>query len=294
MQKRAYYKRNNKNIKQRKQWQEKEIELNKNKILAQTAVNLAQEALVAATPDIQRLEKSEPAEKIRPIYDEKNRLLKEQAYIESQRSTLKTEKQLIEQQSQPINQHLVKARDTLKQHNEKKQQILHLIREKVAPLDSQLVLLQQDISAKTQQKNTLEKTQSEYLEKIQSTAHQLTTSQKQANELNDYLTHHTVYAQLAENLPLWQRYFEQYDEVTEKYLISQKSEKTAQEKEKSLKHTLEKATKALEDQQHNLNLQQQQLNKLQTQLEQQNKANAITDIPLVYSKYHNKGMHSLS
>lgn len=102
-----------------KQWQEKEIELNKNKILAQTAVNLAQEALVAATPDIQRLEKSEPAEKIRPIYDEKNRLLKEQAYIESQRSTLKTEKQLIEQQSQPINQHLVKARDTLKQHNEK-------------------------------------------------------------------------------------------------------------------------------------------------------------------------------
>lgn len=103
-----------------KQWQEKEIELNKNKILAQTAVNLAQEALVAATPDIQRLEKSEPAEKIRPIYDEKNRLLKEQAYIESQRSTLKTEKQLIEQQSQPINQHLVKARDTLKQHNEKK------------------------------------------------------------------------------------------------------------------------------------------------------------------------------
>ncbi|MBN6345084.1 exonuclease subunit SbcC, partial [Escherichia coli] len=159
-------------------------------------------------------------------------------------------------------------------HNEKKQQILHLIREKVAPLDSQLVLLQQDISAKTQQKNTLEKTQSEYLEKIQSTAHQLTTSQKQANELNDYLTHHTVYAQLAENLPLWQRYFEQYDEVTEKYLISQKSEKTAQEKEKSLKHTLEKATKALEDQQHNLNLQQQQLNKLQTQLEQQNKANA--------------------
>ncbi|MBJ2117665.1 SbcC/MukB-like Walker B domain-containing protein [Proteus penneri] len=262
-----------------KQWQEKEIELNKNKALAQTEVNLAQEALVAAKPDIQRLENSEPAEKIRPIYDEKNRLLKEQAYIASQLSALKAEKQLIEQQSQPINQHLIEARNTFKQHDEKKQQILQLIREKVAPLDNQLALLQQDISAKTQQKSALEKTQSEYLEKIQSTAHQLTTSQKQASELNNYLSQHTAYAQLAENLPLWQRYFEQYDEVTEKYLISKKSEKTEQEKEHTLKLALEKATKALEQQQHSLNLQQQQLKALQTQLEQQNKADAITDIP---------------
>lgn len=262
-----------------KQWQEKEIELNKNKILAQTEVNLAQDALVAAKPDIQRLENSEPAEKIRPIYDEKNRLLKEQTYIESQLSTLKEEKKRLEQQSQPIHQHLVEARNTLKQHDEKKQQILQLIREKVAPLDSQLILLQQDISVKTQQKNTLEKTQSEYLEKIQLTEAQLASSQKQFNELNEYLTQHKAHAQLAENLPLWQRYFEQYDEITEKYFISQKSEKGEQEKEQLLKLSLEKATHTLEEQQHTLNLQQQQLSELQTQLEQQNRADAIADIP---------------
>ncbi len=262
-----------------KQWQEKESELNKNKALAQNEVNLAQEALVSAKPDIQRLENSEPAEKIRPIYDEKNRLLKEQTYIESQLSTLTAEKQLIEQQSQPINQHLVEARNTFKQHDEKKQQTLQLIREKVAPLDNQLILLQQDISVKTQQKNTLEKTQSEYLEKIQLTEAKLAGSQKQFNELNEYLNQHTAHAQLAENLPLWQRYFEQYDEITEKYRISQNSEKAEQEKECLLKLELEKATKTLEAQQHTLNLQQQQLSKLQTQLEQQNKADAIADIP---------------
>lgn len=262
-----------------KQWQEKETELNKNKVLAQTEVNLAQEALIAAKPDIQRLENSEPAEKIRPIYDEKNRLLKEQTYIESQLSTLTAEKQLIEQQSQPINQHLIEARNTFKQHDEKKQQTLQLIREKVAPLDNQLILLQQDISVKTQQKNTLGKTQSEYLEKIQLTEAKLAGSQKQFNELDEYLNQHIAHAQLAENLPLWQRYFEQYDEITEKYLISQKSEKAEQEKECLLKLELEKATKTLEAQQHTLNLQQQQLSELQTQLEQQNKADAIADIP---------------
>ncbi|MEX3027066.1 AAA family ATPase [Proteus sp. STS61-E] len=262
-----------------KQWQEKDIEINKNKLLAQNGVNLAQEALVAAKPDIRRLENSEPAEKIRPIYDEKNRLLKEQTYIESQLSTLKTEKQLIEQQSQPINQHLMVARDAFKQHDEKKQQILQLIRKEVTPLDNQLVLLQQDISAKTQQKNTLEKTQLEYLEKIRLTAAQLTDSQKQFNELSEYLNQHTAYAQLAENLPLWQRYFEQYDEITEKYLISQKSEKAEQEKEQLLKLALEKTTHTLEAQQHNLNLQQQRLSELQTQLEQQNKVDSIADIP---------------
>lgn len=262
-----------------KQWQEQDIEINKNKLLAQKEVNLAQEALVAAKPDIQRLENSEPAEKIRPIYDEKNRLLKEQIYIESQLSTLKAEKQLIEQQSQPINQHLVEARDTFKRHDEKKQQILQLIREEVTPLDNQLVLLQQDISAKKQQKNTLEKTQSEYLEKIQLTEIQLAGSQKQFNELSEYLNQHTAYAQLAENLPLWQRYFEQYDEIAEKYLISQKSEKAEQEKEQLLKLALEKTTRTLEAQQHALNLQQQQLSELQTQLEQQKKVDAIADIP---------------
>ncbi|WP_193014958.1 AAA family ATPase [Proteus sp. FME41] len=262
-----------------KQWQEQEATLKQQQASAQIDANLAQEALVAAKPDIQRLENSEPAEKIRPAYDENKRLLKEQSYIETQLSTLKTEKHVIEQQSQPINEKLSEIRGSLKNHDEKKQKILQLIREKVTPIDNQLVLLQQDISAKTKQKNTLEKTQSEYLEKIQSTAHQLATSQKQANELNDYLTQHTAYAQLAENLPLWQRYFEQYDEVTEKYLISQKSEKIEQEKEQSLKLALAKATKALEEQQHNLNLQQQQLNKLQTQLELQNKTEAIADIP---------------
>lgn len=261
-----------------KQWKEKDIEIKKNKLLAQNGVNLAQEALVAAKPDIQRLENSEPAEKIRPIYDEKNRLLKEQTYIESQLSTLKAEKRLIEQQSQPISQRLVEARDTFKQHDDKKQQILQLIREEVTPLDNQLVLLQQDISAKTQQKNTLEKTQSEYLEKIQLTEIQLAGSQKQFNELSEYLNQHTAYAQLAENLPLWQRYFEQYDEIAEKYLISQKSEKAEQEKEQLLKLALEKTTRTLETQQHALNL-QQQLSELQTQLEQQNKADTIADIP---------------
>lgn len=59
-----------------KQWQEKDIEIKKNKLLAQNGVNLAQEALVAAKPDIQRLENSEPAEKIRPIYDEKKSSIK--------------------------------------------------------------------------------------------------------------------------------------------------------------------------------------------------------------------------
>ena len=52
-------------------------------------------------------------------------------------------------------------------------------------------------------------TQSEYLEKIQSTDVKLAGSQKQFNELNEYLNQHAAHAQLAENLPLWQRYFEQ-------------------------------------------------------------------------------------
>ncbi|MCV6005146.1 hypothetical protein OFO99_37480, partial [Escherichia coli] len=82
---------------------------------------------------------------------------------------------------------------------------------------------------------------------------------------NEYLNQHAAHAQLAENLPLWQRYFEQYDEITEKYLTSQKNEKIEQEKAQCLKLSLEKTTHTLEAQQHKLNLQQQQLNELQTQ-----------------------------
>lgn len=261
-----------------KQWQEKEVSLKQQQDSAQTSVNLAQEALIVAQPDILRLENSEPAEKIRPLFDEKKRLLQEQNYIEKQLSAIKTEKQAIEHQSQPINEKLCLSREKQKIHNEKKQQTLQLIREEIAPLDSQLVLLHQEITTKNNQKNTLEKTHSEYLEIIKLTEQQLTSSQTQANQLNDYLVKHESYALLIENLPLWQRYFEQYDEITGQYIASQKTEKIEQEKALSLATLLKKAAKELDEQQQILNTQQHQLQTHQSQLETQYKADVIPNI----------------
>lgn len=54
-----------------KQWQEKALEIQQQQQSAQAGLNEAQQALIIAQPDIQRLEKNEPAEKIRPLYDEK-------------------------------------------------------------------------------------------------------------------------------------------------------------------------------------------------------------------------------
>ncbi|MEQ4922709.1 AAA family ATPase [Proteus hauseri] len=261
-----------------KQWQEKEADLKLQQNAALIGVNAAQDALIAAQPDIQRLENSEPAEKLRPLFDEKNRLLQEQSYIEKQLLTINNEKQALEQQSLPVNEKLALSRDNQKKHEEQKQQTLQLIREKITPLDNQLALLQQDVSTKTQQKNSLEKIASDALEQIAQMQQNWASSQEKADQLNDYLIKHAAYAQLVENLPLWQHYFEQYDDVTAKYQASQLSEKNEQAKVLSLATSLQKATKTLDEQQTRLNLQQQQLQTHQSQLEAQAKADVIFDI----------------
>ncbi|WP_214038742.1 SbcC/MukB-like Walker B domain-containing protein [Proteus mirabilis] len=261
-----------------KQWQEKALEIQQQQQSAQAGLNEAQQALIIAQPDIQRLEKNEPAEKIRPLYDEKNRRLTEQNYLATQLTSLKTEKQAIEQQSLPINKKLADFHEQLKTHHEKKQHTLQLIREKVLPLDNQLVLLQQEISTNNQHKHKLEKICAEYLQHSQLAEKKLITTQQQVNQLNNDLTQHAYHAQLAENLPLWQHYFQQYNEISSQYLANQKRETAEQEKVISLEKALQQATQTLATQQEQLNLQQQQLQSYQTQLEARQKADKPDEI----------------
>ncbi|WP_368902697.1 AAA family ATPase, partial [Proteus mirabilis] len=261
-----------------KQWQEKALEIQQQQQSAQAGLYEAQQALIIAQPDIQRLEKNEPAEKIRPLYDEKNRRLTEQNYLATQLTSLKTEKQAIEQQSLPINKKLADFHEQLKTHHEKKQHTLQLIREKVLPLDNQLVLLQQEISTNNQHKHKLEKICAEYLQHSQLAEKKLITTQQQVNQLNNDLTQHAYHAQLAENLPLWQHYFQQYNEISNQYLANQKRETAEQEKVISLEKALQQATQTLATQQEQLNLQQQQLQSYQTQLEARQKADKPDEI----------------
>ncbi|OAT25865.1 AAA family ATPase [Proteus myxofaciens] len=258
-----------------KLWFEKEAEITQQKIAAQQAVNLVKQELEEAKPDIARLEKSEPAEKIRPFFDEKKRLLQEQDFIEKQLTTIGKEKQALEQQAQPINKKLQLSRETLKKHDEEKRQTLQLIREKIIPLDNQLVLLHQDITSKKNQQDTLEKTSSEYKQKILLSEQELASLQQKESELNRYLLANASHAQLAENLPLWQRYFEQYDDIAAKYLISKKTEQLEQEKALALTSSLTQAKNALIEQKKSLESQQKQLQTHQSELEKYYEIEAI-------------------
>ena len=271
-----------------KQWQTKEAELKQQHIAAQAEVNLAQDALTAAKNDIQRLENSEPAEKIRPLFDEKNRLTQEQTYLEKQLLLISTERDELNQKSQPINQQLANSHQLQQQHAEHKQATLQLIREKVTPLDTQLALLQQTITAKNQQRKSLEKTHSDYLQQIQQISQQLTDAQQQADSLNHDLVKHEAHANLREHLPLWQRYFEQYDDIALKLANSKQTETAQLAKLHVLQQNQQTATQALAQQQTQLDTQQHQLHTLQSQLETQyqtdNIANIVSRLPQLYQQ----------
>ncbi|MCS6742363.1 hypothetical protein NOM94_21250, partial [Acinetobacter baumannii] len=101
---------------------------------------------------------------------------------------------------------------------------------------------------------------------------------QQVNQLNNDLTQHAYHAQLAENLPLWQHYFQQYNEISNQYHANQKRETAEQEKVISLEKALQQATQTLATQQEQLNLQQQQLQSYQTQLEARQKADKPDEI----------------
>ncbi|MDC9819293.1 AAA family ATPase [Pectobacterium polonicum] len=169
----------------------------------------AESAIQQAKPQLDKLANSEPAEKLRPLHQERERNRQETFTLAQQIEQL-TEKQSAEQLAlATLRQQEEKAEQNANEHKLERQKQELLINEQVVPLDHRIATLEQQ---KTQQQDELAKTQRR-LQADESKQTQIATEQQQTKQqleqIQSYRQQHSHYQQWGELLPLWRTQFRQ-------------------------------------------------------------------------------------
>lgn len=175
---------------------------------AQQRLTAAQEALRHHTAELTRLQHSEPAEKLMPLYRERQRLRDETLTLTHSVAQLKTEAASLHQvaeQSQQAYEQEEKALATLLADHE---QTRALIDERVTPLDLRISTRRQELEQWTAQKTDLTVQHQNAVSAHGALISRCATVEQRQRELNDYFTQYSTYAQWGENLPLWQSQLE--------------------------------------------------------------------------------------
>lgn len=108
----------------------------------QRQLSAVQQEQAEAEPQLQQLARSEPAEKLRPLLNERNRCRNDQQALQQQIAQLTQQQEQQLAQMAPLQQAVEQARAQLQAHVEHQQIQQRLIDEQIVPLDHQITQLQ--------------------------------------------------------------------------------------------------------------------------------------------------------
>jgi exonuclease SbcC len=108
----------------------------------QRQLSAVQREQAEAEPQLQQLARSEPAEKLRPLLNERNRCRSDQQVLQQQIAQLTQQQEQQLAQMTPLQQAVEQARAQLQAHVEHQQIQQRLIDEQIVPLDHQITQLQ--------------------------------------------------------------------------------------------------------------------------------------------------------
>ncbi|MEQ9889836.1 AAA family ATPase [Pectobacterium aroidearum] len=179
----------------------------------QTQHASAEFAIQQARLQLDKLANSEPAEKLRPLHQERERYRQESLALTQHIQQL-TAKQAAEQATlATLRQQEDKAEQDVNQHKQVRQQQEQLINEQVVPLDHRIATLEQQ---KIQQQDDLAKTQARLHadeSKQTQTAAEQQQAKRQLEQIQSYRQQHAHHQQWGEQLPVWRTQFRQLSQL---------------------------------------------------------------------------------
>lgn len=187
-----------------KNWLNRLAELQTQAAQAQAEFALAEQQIAQHHDELLRLAQSEPAEKLKPLYQEYT--YRQQAWLDAKNAVehYLTEQTQKKQQVEESAEQLKQAEQHYQQQRQQQQTTEALLEEQVVPLESSLVhvtaqsqALQQRYQQQSHQAVELEK----QLTQVQNT---LSQQQQHTEQHSRYLAEHVQHQYLGENLPLWQ------------------------------------------------------------------------------------------
>lgn len=228
-----------------KQWLDKRSEYTHLVEHQQQQLAAAQQRLHLQQGPLDKLQQSQPAEKLRPAYTELLRLRKENADIARELEQIAaTETTLILDVKKQADAHqsAIQQRDAQFKIDEKTET---LIAKQVIPLDLQIARQQQDLHRLTAEREAVSQRLSAQRQICQQSAKQHAELIAKQTELTDYFNLHQAHHALGENLPLWQQ---QLTQLSRQLPEIQSLENQVQQKNLALKQLTQQLAQATENQ----------------------------------------------
>ncbi|CNE63847.1 exonuclease [Yersinia nurmii] len=162
-----------------------------------------------AQPDLQRLARSEPAEKLRPLQQERNRCQQDLRQALQHIATLKQQQQQQQLRLSPLTLALEQATSARLQHVERQRELETLIEQHIIPLDNHIAEQRKTLSQldeeKLQQQNKTQKSQ----QQLEQDERLLVETHQGLQQLADYVQQNTHHQHWEKHLPLWKEQFRQ-------------------------------------------------------------------------------------
>ncbi len=212
-------------LQQAVQWQQRQAQLNEQQAHCLAEKNRAEQALLEANEQLQKLANSLPAEKLRPLWLDVQRC--EKNLLLQQQKQQQLEQQLAAEQAKyaPLEAQKTAAETRLKHHIELSQKQHLLIENQVRPLDI-------EINQLTEQAQASQQLTKEYQQRLQLKKNQLQESEIQLNQaqqqyalLSDYLNKNQHYTAINQQITGWQQSFSGLNRVYQQ--ISEQNAKVA-------------------------------------------------------------------
>lgn len=182
---------------------------------------LVEQALLQAQPELQRLARSEPAEKLRPLLRECSRSQQDVQQIQLRITTLTQQQQQLQTQLTPLAQALEQANLARQQQAAKQHEQETLIEQKVAPLDNTIAQQQHTLAQLATQLQPLRDQEQQERRQLELNERQQLKNLQRLQQLAEYAHLHPHHQHWEKNLPLWREQFRQQQIVQQQWVESE-------------------------------------------------------------------------
>nr|WP_258402784.1 AAA family ATPase [Lonsdalea populi] len=164
---------------------------------------------VQAKPQLARLEASIPAEKLRPIYSERQRYAQEKTLLAN--LVAKLDLQMTQQQSTLAQLQTQKENAAARQqhHAEERQRQETIINEQVQPLDQRIATLREQRDQQQQSQDQQKQLQKDLIEKQSTLRQEREQVKARLAQIAEFRQQHSVYQYWGSHIPLWEAQFPQ-------------------------------------------------------------------------------------
>ncbi|QTF09536.1 AAA family ATPase [Brenneria izadpanahii] len=234
-----------------------------------TQRDAAQTAIQQAQPQLERLAQNEPAEKLRPFQQNRDRYQQESAALSQRIAGLAEQQKTQLSAVAALRQEEEKAQQTWRRHVDYRQQQEVLIRERVIPLDHQIdSLLQQGIKLRQELEQAQKRQQDDRL-KLAQTAQRRQLAQQRSEQLHSYRQQHPHHQHWGENLSLWRTQFQRQQQLESELANLRHKQESYTRQSEQLQHQTAQLAAQQTKQQHEADRVQQQFALHQQSLQEQ-------------------------